>query len=87
LNGSSAFTSGGEAVLFARQTRSTRTGPLKILKSSTGKSMLCSPNRTACLAGLGVTVLAGSPIDVGKLIGDETEKLAKVIRANNIKAE
>jgi hypothetical protein len=31
--------------------------------------------------------LAGSPTDVGKLIADETEKLAKVIRANNIKAE
>jgi hypothetical protein len=35
----------------------------------------------------GVTVVAGSSIDVGKLIADETEKLAKVIRANNIKAE
>jgi hypothetical protein len=63
------------------------TGPLKIVKSSTGKSMLCSPNRTACLASLGVTVLAGSPSDVGKLVADETEKMAKVIRANNIKAE
>jgi hypothetical protein len=38
--------------------------------------------RTACLDSLGVTVLAGSPIDVGKLIADETQKLAKVIVAS-----
>ena len=31
--------------------------------------------------------LAGSPADFGKLIADETEKWAKVIRAANIKAE
>jgi hypothetical protein len=35
----------------------------------------------------GATVLAGSPADFGKLIGDETEKWGKVIRAANIKAE
>ena len=32
-------------------------------------------------------VLAGSPADFGKLIAEETEKWAKVIRAANIKAE
>jgi hypothetical protein len=32
-------------------------------------------------------VLPGSPTDFGKLIADETEKWAKVIRANNIEAE
>ena len=39
------------------------------------------------LADLGGTVLAGSPADFGKLIAEETEKWAKVIRAANIKAE
>jgi hypothetical protein len=36
---------------------------------------------------LGGTVLAGSPTDFGRLIANETEKWAKVIRAANIKAE
>jgi hypothetical protein len=49
-------------------------------------AMLAEPRFTAYLGGLGATVLAGSS-DIGKLIADETEKLAKVTRANNIKAE
>jgi hypothetical protein len=32
-------------------------------------------------------VLAGSPADFGKLIADDTEKWAKVIRAANIKPQ
>jgi hypothetical protein len=36
---------------------------------------------------MGGTMLAGSPDDFGKLIADETDKWAKVIRAGNIKAE
>jgi tripartite-type tricarboxylate transporter receptor subunit TctC len=39
----------------------------------------------ARLADLGGMLLAGSPADFGKLIADETEKWAKVIRAANIK--
>jgi hypothetical protein len=39
------------------------------------------------LAELGGITLAGSPTDFGKLIADETEKLGKVIRSANIKAE
>jgi tripartite-type tricarboxylate transporter receptor subunit TctC len=39
------------------------------------------------LADLGGTTIAGSPDDFGKLIADETEKWAKVIRAANIKPE
>jgi len=35
----------------------------------------------------GVTILAGSPADFGKLIAEDTEKWGKVIRAANIKAE
>jgi hypothetical protein len=46
-----------------------------------------SPHFTLFLADLGGTVLPGSPSDFGKLIADETEKWAKVIRAANIKAE
>jgi hypothetical protein len=41
----------------------------------------------ARLSDLGGTPLPGSPADFGKLIADETEKWAKVIRAGNIKAE
>ena len=36
---------------------------------------------------LGGMALAGSPSDFGKLIANETEKWAKVIRTANIKAE
>jgi hypothetical protein len=32
-------------------------------------------------------VLTGSPADFGKLIGEETEKWGKVVRAANIKPE
>ena len=48
---------------------------------------LSDPKLKARLAEGGGTVLAGSPADFGKLIADETEKWAKVIRAANIKAE
>jgi hypothetical protein len=41
----------------------------------------------ARLADLGATVLAGSSADLDKLIADETEKWAKVIKFANIKAE
>jgi len=48
---------------------------------------LADPKIKARLADLGLTVLAGSPADFGKLIVDETEKWGKVIRAANIKPE
>jgi tripartite-type tricarboxylate transporter receptor subunit TctC len=41
----------------------------------------------ARLTDLGGTPLPGSPADFGKLIADETEKWAKVIKAANIKPE
>jgi tripartite-type tricarboxylate transporter receptor subunit TctC len=41
----------------------------------------------ARLTDLGGTSLAGSPADFGKLIADETDKWARVIRAANIKPE
>ena len=50
-------------------------------------SGLADPKMKARLADLGGTVLPGTPADFGKLIADETEKWAKVIRAANIKPE
>jgi tripartite-type tricarboxylate transporter receptor subunit TctC len=41
----------------------------------------------ARFADLGLTVLPGSPVDFEKLIAEDTEKWAKVVRAANIKAE
>ena len=48
---------------------------------------LAEPKMKARLADVGGTALSGSPADFGKLIADETEKWAKVIRAANIKPE
>ena len=48
---------------------------------------LAEPKLKARLADLGGEVLSGSPADFGRLIGEETEKWGKVIRAANIKAE
>ena len=48
---------------------------------------LADPKVKARFADLGGAVLPGSPADFGKLIRDETEKWAKVIRAANIKVE
>jgi tripartite-type tricarboxylate transporter receptor subunit TctC len=48
---------------------------------------LADPRIGARFADEGGTVLALSPADFGRLIADETEKWAKVIRAVNIKAE
>ena len=48
---------------------------------------LADPAIKARIADLGGTVLPGTPADFGKLIADETEKWAKVIRAAGIKAE
>ena len=48
---------------------------------------LADPKVKARLADLGGTPLPGSPAEFGKLIAEETEKWAKVIRAANIKAQ
>ena len=48
---------------------------------------LADPKMKARLGDLGGTVLPGSSADFGKLIADETEKWAKVVRAANIKPE
>ena len=48
---------------------------------------LDDPKMKARFADLGGVALEGSPAEFGKLIANETEKWAKVIRAANIKAE
>ena len=48
---------------------------------------LVDPKMQAKLADLGDTVLTGSPADFGKLIAEDIEKWAKVIRAADIKPE
>jgi tripartite-type tricarboxylate transporter receptor subunit TctC len=48
---------------------------------------LSDPKLKARIADLGYTAFASTPTEFGKLIVDDTEKWAKVIRAANIKAE
>jgi tripartite-type tricarboxylate transporter receptor subunit TctC len=48
---------------------------------------LADPKMKARLADLGLTVLPSSPADFGKLIAEETDKWAKVIKFAGIKAE
>jgi tripartite-type tricarboxylate transporter receptor subunit TctC len=50
-------------------------------------AVLSDPKMRAQIAGLGGTILTGSPADFGKLIAAETEKWAKVVRALNMKAD
>ena len=63
--------------------------PAEVIDKLNGEvdAALADPKMKARFADLGVTVLAGSPEDFGKLIADETEKWGKVIRAANIKVE
>jgi tripartite-type tricarboxylate transporter receptor subunit TctC len=48
---------------------------------------LADPRLVELFADTGATMLGGSPADFGKLIADETEKWAKVIREANIRPE
>ena len=50
-------------------------------------SVLADPTVKARLVALGGTALAGSPADFAKLIANETEKWAKVIKSAGIKPE
>jgi len=49
--------------------------------------ILADPKAKARLADQGGTVLGGSPADFGKLIAEETDKWAKVIKSAGIKWE
>ena len=46
---------------------------------------LADPKMKSRLSDLGGTVLPGSPADFGKLIAEETEKWAKVVKFAGIK--
>jgi tripartite-type tricarboxylate transporter receptor subunit TctC len=48
---------------------------------------LADPKMKARLTETGGVIVPGSPADFGKLLSDETEKWAKVIRATGLKAE
>jgi tripartite-type tricarboxylate transporter receptor subunit TctC len=48
---------------------------------------LADPKMRARFSELGATVLPGSPADYGRLLAEEAEKWAKVIRAANLKAD
>src|SRR5207244_4545617 len=48
---------------------------------------LADPNFKARLADVGGTALSSSPAEFGKLVADETEKWAKVVKFAGIKAD
>ena len=50
-------------------------------------AVVADPATKAKLAALGGMVVMGSPADFGKLIAEETEKWAKVVRAASIKPD
>jgi tripartite-type tricarboxylate transporter receptor subunit TctC len=59
---------------------------IEILNKATNGA-LADPNIKAQLAALGNTELPGSPADFGRLIAEETDKWARVIKFANIKPE
>ena len=63
--------------------------PAEIVDKLNGEinAALADPRMKARLAELGGTMLVGPPADFGKLIADETEKWAKVVKFAGIKPE
>jgi tripartite-type tricarboxylate transporter receptor subunit TctC len=63
--------------------------PIEIIGKLNGEinAALADPKIKARLADLGGTTLAGSPTDFGKLITEQTDRWAKVIRAASIKPD
>jgi tripartite-type tricarboxylate transporter receptor subunit TctC len=84
----SDFVPGYEASIWLGVATPKKT-PVEIIDRLNGEinAFLADPRMKARLAELGSTVLPGSPADFGKLITDETEKWAKVIKFAGIKAD
>ena len=63
--------------------------PVEIIDKLNGEinAALTDPNIKARFAVLGWTALGGSPADFAKLIADETEKWAKVVRFAGIRVD
>jgi tripartite-type tricarboxylate transporter receptor subunit TctC len=82
------FVPGYEAILW-NGVGAPRDTPSEIIEKLNNEinAALADPAIKARIAELGSNVLSGSPADFGKLIVDETEKWAKVIRAANIKLD
>jgi tripartite-type tricarboxylate transporter receptor subunit TctC len=59
---------------------------VEMINTETNRA-LADPKIKAQLAALGNTVLPGSPADFGRLVAEETDKWAKVIKFANIKPE
>ena len=55
--------------------------------AATHSSISPEPKIKVAVADMGRTALAGSPADFGRLVTDDTEKWAKVIRTININTE
>jgi len=82
------FITGFEASQWVGLVAPRGTPPAIIGKLNTEiNAALADPRMKARFADIGGVVLPGSPADFGKLIGDETDKWAKVIRAAKIKLD
>ena len=66
-----------------------RNTPIEIVEklNQETNAALTDSQMKARLAGLGAAALPGSPADFGKLIAEETEKWAKVIKFAGLKAD
>jgi tripartite-type tricarboxylate transporter receptor subunit TctC len=84
----SEFVPGYEATLW-NGLGAPRGTPSEIIEKLNNEinAALADPVIKARIAELGSNVLSGSPADFGKLVSEETEKWAKVIRAANIKLD
>src|SRR5215813_11659955 len=82
------FVSGYEAIsLFGvGAPKATPVGIIDVLNREINAA-LEDPKLKTRLLELGGTLLPSSPAEFGRLVGDDTEKWAKVIRAANLKAE
>jgi tripartite-type tricarboxylate transporter receptor subunit TctC len=79
----------GYEMVFFYSIGSSRNTPIDIINKLNKEinAALADPKINARLAYMGATVFPSSPADLGKLIAEESEKWAEVIKAANIKVE